>query len=100
MCIRDRVSELLRERQSRSAQRQGGGTAPQQPAVPDHRRLKDLRAQLSKNVSAWSARTGTPHGVIHNELRSKCGGPPVAQASEEQLNARLAMLQRWFIGRK
>lgn len=96
----EQVSELLRERQSRSAQRQGGGTAPQQPAVPDHRRLKDLRAQLSKNVSAWSARTGTPHGAIHNELRTKCGGPPVAQASEEQLNARLAMLQRWFIGRK
>ena len=96
----EQVSELLRERQSRSAQRQSGGTAPQQPAVPDHRRLKDLRAQLSKNVSAWSARTGTPHGVIHNELRTKCGGPPVAQASEEQLNARLAMLQRWFIGRK
>ena len=98
----DQVSALLRERQSRSAQRngRGGHDAPQAPAVPDHRRLKDLRSQLSKNVSAWSARTGTPHGVIHNELRTKCGGPAVAQASEDQLTARIALLQRWFIGRK
>lgn len=98
----DQVSALLRERQSRSAQRNGrsGHDAPQTPAVPDHRRLKDLRSQLSKNVSAWSARTGTPHGVIHNELRTKCGGPAVAQASEDQLTARIALLQRWFIGRK
>jgi len=29
-----------------------------------------------------------------------CGGPPVAQANEEQLQARLRKLQDWFIGRK
>lgn len=98
----EQVSTLLRERQTRHAQRRSGDAPaePPAPAVPDHRRLKELRSQLSKNVSAWSARTGTPHGIIHNQLREKCGGPAVAQASEDQITARLALLQRWFIGRK
>jgi hypothetical protein len=59
----------------------------------------DLRNELAKNVSAWSARTGTPHGVVHTKLRETCGGPAVAQASEDQLRARLKKLQEWFIGR-
>ena len=96
----DQVSTLLRERQSRHVGRRSPGPEPEAPAVPDHRRLKELRSRLSKNVAAWSARTGTPHGVIHNQLREKCGGPAVAQASEDQLETRLATLQRWFIGRK
>lgn len=98
----EQVSTLLRERQTRHAQRRSGDSPsePAAPAVPDHRRLKELRSQLSKNVSAWSARTGTPHGIIHNQLREKCGGPAVAQASADQITARLALLQRWFIGRK
>ncbi|MDO5618365.1 DEAD/DEAH box helicase [Kocuria sp.] len=100
----DQVTTLLRERQSAHAKRRSAGqpSAPTEasPAVPDHRRMKELRQQLSKNVSAWSARTGKPHGVIHNELRTACGGPAVAQATQEQLEARLAKMQNWFIGRK
>lgn len=99
----DQVTTLLRERQSEHARRRSSSPAPQEaaaPSVPDHRRMKELRQQLSKNVSAWSARTGKPHGVIHNELRRACGGPAVAQATREQLEARLAKMQNWFIGRK
>jgi len=97
----DQVSELLRERQRQHARnRSAAGAAPQQHAVPDHRRLKELRSTLSKNVSAWASRTGTPHGVIHNELRRVCGGPAVAQANEAQLQARVKKLEDWFIGRK
>ena len=66
----------------------------------DHRRLTELRGELAKNVSAWSARSGMPHGVVHSELRRICGGPAVAQANEEQLQKRLEKLQDWFIGRK
>ncbi|KAA9395764.1 DEAD/DEAH box helicase [Kocuria coralli] len=98
----DQVTTLLRERQSAHARRRSG-SAPGDPAtssVPDHRRMKELRQQLAKNVSAWSARTGKPHGVIHNELRQACGGPAVAQATQQQLEARLAKMQNWFIGRK
>ncbi|RJU03072.1 DEAD/DEAH box helicase [Arthrobacter frigidicola] len=99
----DQVGQLLRQRQQEQQSRRRGRTpepAPADPAVPDHRQLTELRGQLAKNVSAWSARTGTPHGVVHTELRKACGGPAVAQANEEQLQRRLKKLQDWFIGRK
>lgn len=103
----EQVTTLLRERQSAHARKRSRSlepdtvaSSPTAASVPDHRRIKELRQQLAKNVSAWSARTGKPHGVIHNELRRECGGPPVAQATQEQLEARLAKMQNWFIGRR
>ncbi|GAB3525838.1 DEAD/DEAH box helicase [Arthrobacter monumenti] len=98
----DQVGTLLRQRQAEQQSRRSKSTgAPvQETQVIDHRQLKDLRNELAKNVSAWSARSGTPHGVVHNELRRLCGGPAVAQANEEQLAQRLKKLQNWFIGRK
>ena len=94
----DQVSQLLRQRQAEQLKRRPQkASAPQ--GVPDHRQLKELRNELAKNVAAWSARSGTPHGVIHNRLRSECGGPAVAQANAEQLQARLKKLQGWFVGR-
>ncbi len=99
----DQVGVLLRQRQAeqQSRRRKPSAAAPAEAAgVADHRRLMDLRNELAKNVSAWSARTGTPHGMVHNTLREVCGGPAVAQASEEQLKARLAKIQGWFVGRK
>ena len=99
----EQVSELLRQRQAEQLKRRPKRTqagAPQAPAdVVDHRRLKELRATLSKNVAAWSARSGTPHGVIHTRLREISGGPAVPQATEEQLTVRLQTLQNWFVGR-
>jgi superfamily II DNA or RNA helicase len=100
----EQVGQLLRQRQQEHATRRSRKSAVQgqepAPAVVDHRQLMDLRGELSKNVSAWSARTGTPHGVIHTKLREVCGGPAVAQASAEQLTKRLTKLQDWFVGRK
>jgi len=101
----EQVGVLLRQRQQEQQSRKrlrAGGTAAAEPApaLVDHRQLTELRNQLAKNVSAWSARPGMPHGVIHSELRRVCGGPAVAQANEEQLNKRLKKLQDWFIGRK
>ncbi|MFI5085838.1 MAG: DEAD/DEAH box helicase [Actinomycetales bacterium] len=99
----DQVSVLLRQRQHEHQSRRRR-TAPEEaapaPAMPDHRMLMDLRNELAKNVSAWSARSGTPHGVVHTKLREVCGGPAVAQADEPQLQARLKKLQDWFVGRK
>lgn len=99
----DQVGTLLRQRQAeQQSRRSKSSSAPvqEQPQVADHRQLKELRNELAKNVSAWSARSGTPHGVVHSELRRLCGGPAVAQADEEQLAQRLKKLQNWFIGRK
>ncbi|WP_284979668.1 DEAD/DEAH box helicase [Arthrobacter sp. fls2-241-R2A-200] len=99
----EQVGTLLRQRQHEQQsrkKRQSPLAAAAAPAIPDHRMLMDLRSELAKNVAAWSARTGTPHGVVHTKLREVCGGPAVAQANEEQLQARLRKLQDWFIGRK
>ncbi|MEE1620829.1 DEAD/DEAH box helicase [Zafaria sp. J156] len=100
----EQVGTLLRQRQQEQVTRRGRKAAVQgaheEPGVVDHRQLMDLRNQLAKNVSAWSARTGTPHGVIHTKLREVCGGPAVAQASAEQLTQRLGKLQDWFVGRR
>jgi superfamily II DNA or RNA helicase len=101
----DQVGMLLRQRQQEQLSRRKRGTAASGtdaggPAVVDHRQLTELRAQLAKNVAAWAARSGMPHGVVHSELRRACGGPAVAQASEEQLRMRLGKLQDWFVGRK
>ncbi|MCG2624015.1 DEAD/DEAH box helicase [Arthrobacter sp. I2-34] len=99
----DQVGVLLRQRQQEQQSRKRGRASAVPEAevqVVDHRQLTELRSQLAKNVSAWSARSGMPHGVVHSELRRICGGPAVAQANEEQLSKRLKKLQDWFIGRK
>jgi hypothetical protein len=45
-------------------------------------------------VSAYALASGRPHGWVHAELRRRTGGPPTAQATIEQLEARIAALQR------
>ncbi|MDN4611174.1 MULTISPECIES: DEAD/DEAH box helicase [Arthrobacter] len=99
----DQVGQLLRQRQQEQQSRRKARpmAAPAaEPVVVDHRQLTELRGQLAKNVSAWAARTGMPHGQVHTELRRQCGGPAVAQANEDQLQRRLQKLQDWFIGKK
>ncbi|WP_414601929.1 DEAD/DEAH box helicase [Micrococcus sp.] len=96
----EQVSALLRQRQQEQIRRKPKAAAPAEPRdVVDHRRMKELRSELSKSVSAWAARSGQPHGVIHNRLREISGGPAVAQASKEQLEKRLETLRGWFVGR-
>lgn len=95
----EQVSALLRQRQAEQVQRRPKAPAKEPADVVDHRRMKELRSELSKTVSAWSARSGTPHGVIHNRLREVSGGPAVAQASRDQLEKRLSTLRGWFVGR-
>ena len=60
-----------------------------------HQRLAVLRRELNGLVAAWNHRTGQPHGVTHNQLRSECGGPPAAQATADQLSARIDKLREW-----
>jgi superfamily II DNA or RNA helicase len=59
--------------------------------------LAALRKELNGLVGAWSHRTGQPHGVIHNELRRQCGGPPLPQASADQITARIDRIRQWAI---
>ena len=110
----EQVRELLRHRQSerlseqrrrdRAAKSHGAHAAAEhgehsaadhagQPSA--HQRIAVLRRELNGLVAAWHHRTGQPHGVTHNQLRSECGGPPAAQASADQLSARIDKLREW-----
>jgi superfamily II DNA or RNA helicase len=72
--------------------------APDATAPPVTRQaLAALRKELNGLVSAWSQRTGQPHAVIHAELRRTCGGPPIPQATAEQIRARIDTIRRWAL---
>jgi len=75
--------------------------APAPPvATVSREQLAALRKELNGLVGAWSHRTGQPHGVIHNELRSSCGGPALPQASAEQIRARIDKIRQWALSRR
>ncbi|GIF97994.1 DEAD/DEAH box helicase [Catellatospora citrea] len=97
----DQVSALLTKRQAEQAaavrrNRAEQTPAQREPVVRDmsatERRIH-LRRQLNALVAAHHHRTNLPHGKIHAELRAKCGGPPSAQATIEQLEERIATIQ-------
>ena len=75
------------------------GPAAKAPAV-SREQLAALRKELNGLVGAWSHRTGQPHGVIHNELRTACGGPALAQASAGQVRARIDKIREWALSRR
>ncbi|HEV7623936.1 MAG TPA: DEAD/DEAH box helicase [Amnibacterium sp.] len=103
----DQVRDLLRHRQAKQQRRGKGRPAPptapssaQQPVhdLPLHKRIKEQRALLNDLVGLWAHRTNAPHGSVHAELRRSCGGPAVAQASPEQLQARIDLLRKRING--
>ena len=77
----------------------GGANETKAPTV-SREQLAALRKELNGLVGAWSHRTGQPHGVIHNELRSACGGPALPQASAEQIRARIDKIRQWALSRR
>ncbi len=110
----DQVALLLRKRQSDQLKRQipqpersaaptstaapmASAGVTQETAAPLSARetLASLRKELNGLIAAWHHRTGQPHGVIHADLRKACGGPPLPEATGEQIRARIAMLRRW-----
>ncbi|WP_344971369.1 DEAD/DEAH box helicase [Salinactinospora qingdaonensis] len=96
----EQVAKLLRKR--KAEQRAAERSRPAEPAeqAPKHEVVADLRRELNSLVGAWHHRTGQPHSAIHNELRRTCGGPPIAQASEEQIRQRIAKIRAWATGRR
>ena len=81
------MRDLLRRRQEEQLTRQTA--SGEVPRVSTHGQLRELRRELNTLVSIAHHRTGKPHGWIHNELRRICGGPPVAAATTDQLQARI-----------
>lgn len=104
----DQVAELLRRRQAEQvkvvgraggdgsaavpAQEEPSGEPEPEPQNAGARRVA-LRRQLNTLVAAHHHRTGLPHGKIHAELRRRCGGPPSAQATIAQLEARISAIR-------
>ncbi|WIK63703.1 DEAD/DEAH box helicase [Gleimia hominis] len=101
----DQVTQLLRahqaeqartkRREARSAQKRAENSG-----MSLHRQRAAKRKELSRLVSTWARRSGQAHAKIHNELRRRCGGPEVPQASVEQIDARINLLRSWFVGGK
>ncbi len=95
----DEVTTLLRQHQAAQSQRQK--SAPQvSGGMSETHRRRAARKELSGLVSAWAQKSGQPHALVHAELRRICGGPEVARASSEQIEARVDQVRRWFVGRK
>ena len=65
-----------------------------------HEQIALLRRELNGLVAAWHHRTGQPHGVIHNDLRRKLGGPAAAHASSTQLKERIGFIRDWASQRR
>ncbi|WP_445161229.1 DEAD/DEAH box helicase [Mycobacterium sp. Dal123C01] len=81
---------LLHRRQDEQLQkRAASGQAAPPPSGAMHGQLRELRRELNALVSVAHHRTGKPHGWIHNELRRRCGGPPIAAATRDQLRERI-----------
>ncbi|MPQ99289.1 restriction endonuclease subunit R [Modestobacter sp. I12A-02628] len=53
----------------------------------------ELRREINRLVSKVSARTSTPHAVVHTQLRQSVPGPPSASASVDVLRARKERLR-------
>lgn len=81
------MRDLLRRRQDEQLQKRTDSGLP--PPKTTHNQLRELRSELNTLVSVAHHRTGRPHGWIHNELRRRCGGPPIAAATREQLKERI-----------
>ena len=95
----DQMRALLHRRQDeqlkKRAQLQEQAAPARPPGTPTlHGQLRELRRELNALVSATHHRTGKPHGWIHSELRRRCGGPPIAAATREQLQARIEALRK------
>ncbi|KKC02594.1 DEAD/DEAH box helicase [Mycobacterium nebraskense] len=90
------MRELLHRRQDEQLQRRAaqGATAAMSAPPSMHGQLRELRRELNTLVSATHHRIGKPHGWIHSELRRRCGGPPIAAATREQIQARIEALRR------
>ncbi len=94
----DQVSALLSERQRRQLARRAKddhkrGTPPEQPL---HRALETRRKELNSLVSQYARVKGVPHSHVHAELRRRCGGPALAAATTDQVEARITALRTWF----
>jgi hypothetical protein len=66
---------------------------PEEAAGGSWRDAAELRREINRLVSRVSAKTSTPHAVVHTQLRQSVPGPPSASASVDVLRARRERLR-------
>lgn len=94
----DQVASLLAQRQRRQLARRVRQERRERvpEAVSLHRALEGRRKELNSLVSQLARVRGTPHSHVHAGLRREAGGPSLAQATTEQVEARIALARRWL----
>ncbi|MCC2592666.1 DEAD/DEAH box helicase [Tessaracoccus sp. OS52] len=96
----DQVHSLLSERQSRQLRRRERQDRKDraEPSVALHRALAGKRKELNSLVAQFARSEGIPHSHVHANLRRECGGPKVAEATQEQVDERITAVRRWLRG--
>jgi superfamily II DNA or RNA helicase len=96
----EQVAQLLRKRQSDQFGKRSKSperTSSETPVPPQTTRetLAALRKELNGLIGARHHLTGQAHGMIHADLRRACGGPPLPEATADQIRARIETVRRW-----
>ena len=92
------VSVLLAERQRRQLRRRERDDRKAEPEVALHRALASKRKELNSLVAQYARIKGIPHSHVHADLRRECGGPPLAQASQKEVDERVKAIRGWMRG--
>ncbi|MCB0912954.1 MAG: ATP-dependent helicase, partial [Propionibacteriaceae bacterium] len=94
----DQVATLLADRQRRQLAR--AGRREKREKVPAEvslfRALEGRRRELNSLVSQVARVKGVPHSHVHAGLRREAGGPPLAKATTEQVEARIRLARQWL----
>jgi len=94
----DQVAGLLAERQRRQLAR--ADRRERKEKVPEEvslfRALEGRRRELNTLVSQVARVRGVPHSHVHAGLRREAGGPSLAQATTEQVDARIRLARQWL----
>jgi superfamily II DNA or RNA helicase len=86
-----RMDSVIGEEEARG---EGGATAVAEPSVSLHERKQDLRDLHRLLVSAVARNSGVDHRRLNAELIARTGSR-VDQATVEQLQKRIQLLERW-----
>lgn len=94
----DQVGLLLAERQRRQLARRDrqSRSRREEPQAALHRTLASRRKELNSLVAQVARVRGIPHSHVHSGLRREAGGPALAQATTEQVEARISLAREWL----
>ena len=94
----DQVATLLADRQrrqlARTSRKDKRDKVPQEVSL--FRALEGRRRELNGIVAQVARVRGVPHSHIHAGLRRAAGGPSLAQATTEQVEARIRLARAWL----